>query len=175
MRRLFGFRLGWWYALVFSASALTLVGITYLLLALTLRQYDREIIQNTLVQFASAYARGGVDGLSREIQRTQQSGTAGPLLVRTLGRRQDLVYLSVPEGWRQFDLSRLSEPPLTGEQRWATLETGVEGQAALEVASVRLLFKYGESSGTLMLDAVGYFYIADIATRGLLPVPPSAE
>ena len=150
MRRLFGFRLGWWYALVFSASALTLVGITYLLLALTLRQYDREIIQNTLVQFASAYARGGVDGLSREIQRTQQSGTAGPLLVRTLGRRQDLVYLSVPEGWRQFDLSRLSEPPLNGEQRWATLETGVEGQAALEVASVRLrdgtLFQVGKST-----------------------------
>ena len=47
--------------------------------------------------------------------------------------------------------------------------------ASPKVASVRLLFRYGESSGTLMLDAVGYFYIADIATRGLLPVPPSAE
>jgi signal transduction histidine kinase len=146
----FGFRLGWWYALVFTASAIALVGVTYLLLALTLRQHDREIVQNTLVQFASAYARGGVDGLTREIRRTQQSGSAGPLLVRTLGRGQNVVYLSVPEDWQRFDLSRLAEPPLTGEQRWATLETGIPGEAALEVASVRLpdgtLFQVGKST-----------------------------
>jgi signal transduction histidine kinase len=146
----FGFRLGWWYALVFTAGAIALVGVTYLLLALTLRQYDREIVQNTLVQFASAYARGGVEGLSREIQRTQQSGNAGPLLVRALGRGQNVVFLSVPDDWRRFDLSRLAEPPLTGEQRWAILETGIPGESALEIASVRLpdgtLFQVGKST-----------------------------
>lgn len=49
--------------------------------------------------------------------------------------------------------------------------------ASPKVASVKLLFKYGESSGTLLLDAVGYFYVVDTATRGLLPVPvpPAAE
>jgi signal transduction histidine kinase len=149
-RRTFGFRLGWWYALVFTASAIALVGVTYLLLALTLRQYDREVVQNTLVQFASAYARGGVDALTREIRRTQQSGSAGPLLVRMLGRGQDVVYLSAPDDWQRFDLSRLAEPPLNGEQRWATLETGIPGEAALEVASVRLrdgtLFQVGKST-----------------------------
>lgn len=149
-RRTFGLRLGWWYALVFTASAIALVGVTYLLLALTLRQYDREVVQNTLVQFASAYARGGVDALTREIQRSQQSGSAGPLLVRTLGRGQNVLYLSVPEDWEHFDLSRLAEPPLTGEQRWATLETGIPGEAALEIASVRLpdgtLFQVGKST-----------------------------
>ena len=63
LRKAVGFRLAWWYALVFTASAVALVGISYVLLAATLRQYDREIVQTTLVQFASAYARGGVDGL----------------------------------------------------------------------------------------------------------------
>lgn len=150
MRPLFGFRLAWWYAFMFVASAIALVGVTYLLLALTLRQYDREIVQNTLVQLASAYARGGVDGLSREIQRMQSSGAAGPLLVRTLGRRQDLVYLSVPDDWGEFDLSQLATPALTGEQRWATVEGGVNGDVLLEVASVRLtdgsLFQVGKST-----------------------------
>jgi signal transduction histidine kinase len=145
-----GFRLGWWYALVFSASAVALVGITYLLLAVTLRQYDREIIQTTLVQLASAYARGGVDGLAREIQRAQSAGAAGPLLVRTLGSRRDVVYLSVPDGWGQFDLSQLATPALTGEQEWATVDAGVDGEATLEVASVRLadgtLFQVGKST-----------------------------
>ena len=64
----FGFRLAWWYALVFLASSLALVTATYFLLAATLRQHDREIVQSTLVQFAAAYTRGGVDALTREIQ-----------------------------------------------------------------------------------------------------------
>ena len=118
-----GFRLGWWYALVFSASAVALVGVTYLLLAMSLRQYDREIIQTTLVQFATAYARGGVDALTREIQRVQSSGAAGPRVsepsrvsarlrpfgtsvfaemtaladsMRAVGRRMGEPYLSIP-------------------------------------------------------------------------------
>lgn len=149
-RRAFGMRLAWWYALVFTASAIALVGVTYLLLALALRQYDRETVQTTLVQLASAYARGGVDALTREIQRTQASGAAGPLLVRTLSRGQDVIYLSVPEEWGQFDLSQLVAPPLTGEQRWATVEAAVDGNVVLEVASVRLadgtLFQVGKST-----------------------------
>lgn len=150
MRPPFGFRLAWWYALVFTLSAVALVGVTYLLLALTLRQYDREVVQNTLVQLASAYARGGVDALTREIQRTQASGAAGPLLVRMLGRRQDLIYLSAPEDWGEFDLSQLAAPPLTGGQRWATVRAGANGDVLLEVASVRLgdgtLFQVGKST-----------------------------
>ena len=151
LRRAVGFRLAWWYALVFSISALALVAITYLLLAVTLRQYDREIIETTLVRLATSYARGGIDALTLEIQRVQASGAAGPLLVRTLGRRQDVLYLSVPEGWSRFDLSQLATPALTGEQRWASVEAGVDGDEVLEVASVRLadgtLFQVGKSTG----------------------------
>lgn len=150
LRRAVGFRLAWWYALVFCGSAVALVGVTYLLLAVALRQYDREIIESTLVRLASAYARGGVDALALEIERVQASGSAGPLLVRTLGSRQDVLYLSVPEGWSRFDLSQLTTPALTGEQRWAIVEAGVDGEEQLEVASVRLpdgtLFQVGKST-----------------------------
>jgi signal transduction histidine kinase len=147
--RTFGFRLALWYAVVFVASALTLVVLTYALLALSLRQYDRQTIETTLVQYASTYARGGVDALAREIRRTQTAGTRGPLFVRALGARQDLVFLSMPEAWERFDLSQLAAPGLSGQQTWATLETGANGDT-LEVASVRLrdgtLFQVGMST-----------------------------
>jgi signal transduction histidine kinase len=143
-----GFRLALWYAGVFVASALATTVLAYVLVALSLRQYDRQMIQTTLVQYASAYARGGVDALAREIQRSQATGTEGPIFVRTLGVRQDLVFLSMPDAWRRFDLSQLASPPLTGEQMWAALDTG-EGDR-LEVASVRLpdgtLFQVGKST-----------------------------
>ena len=150
LRHTLNFRLAWWYALIFVASSAMVVALTYALLAAALRQYDHEIIRTTLVEFATAYARGGVRGLTREIQRTQSSGAAGPLFVRALRGGQDVVFLSMPEGWGQFDLSQLAEPALTGEQSWATLETGVPGADALEVASVRLpdgtLFQVGRST-----------------------------
>ena len=76
-----GLHLAWWYAVLFLVSSLALVGITYVLLAVTLRDHDREIVQSTLVQFAAAYTRGGTNSLTREIQRTQLTGPGGPLFV----------------------------------------------------------------------------------------------
>ena len=90
-----GFRLALWYAGVFVASALATTLLAYVLVAVSLRQYDRQIIQTTLLQYASAYTRGGVDALAREIQRSQATGTEGPIFVRTLGVQQDLVFLSL--------------------------------------------------------------------------------
>jgi signal transduction histidine kinase len=116
---------------------------------LSLRQYDREIVQRTLIQYASAYAHGGLDALAREIQRTQATGVQEPLFVRTLGTRQDVIFVSMPEAWRRFDLSQLAAPALSGQQLWAALEVG-NGER-LEVASVRLqdgtLFQVGKSTG----------------------------
>ncbi len=144
-----GFRLALWYAVVFVASSLAIIALTYLLLALSLRQYDREIVQSTLLQYASAYAQGGLDALAREIQRTQAAGGQEPLFVRTLGTGQDVIFVSMPEAWRRFDLSQLATPPLSGQQLWAALDMG-NGER-LEVASVRLrdgtLFQVGKSTG----------------------------
>jgi signal transduction histidine kinase len=143
-----GFRLALWYAMVFVGSSLAIIALTYLLLAASLRRYDREIIQTTLIQYASAYARGGPAALAAEMQRTQAAGAEGPLFVRTLGARQDVIFLSMPDAWRRFDLSQLATPPLSGEQMWASLDTGTGDR--LEVASVRLpdgtLFQVGKST-----------------------------
>ena len=149
LRHTLGFRLALWYAVIFVASSLALVGLTYLLLAASLRQYDRDTIEAYLVQFAAAYARGGANGLAREIRRIEVAAAPGPLFVRTVGARQDVLFLSMPEAWRRFDLSQLATPSLSGEQTWATLRTGDSGDV-LEVASVRLadgtLFQVGMST-----------------------------
>jgi len=149
LRHTLGFRLALWYAVVFVASACALVALTYVLLAASLRQYDRDTIETTLLQFADAYARGGVSGLAREIETAQVATTPGPLFVRTIGARRDVVFFTMPDQWRHFDLSQLSTPSLRGEQTWATLRTGTAGDE-LEVASVQLrdgtLLQVGKST-----------------------------
>jgi signal transduction histidine kinase len=148
LRHTLGFRLALWYAVVFVASSLAIVGLTYVLLAASLRQYDRETIQSTIVQFATAYARGGANALAREIRTVQMASGQGPLFVRTLGSGQDVLFLSMPDDWR-VDLSQLGSPELNGQQTWATLQLGSGGDE-LEVASVRLsdgtLFQVGKST-----------------------------
>ena len=137
LRHTLGFRLALWYAVIFVASSLALTGLTYLLVAASLRQYDREIIRTALVQYAAAFEAGGVNGVAHEIRRTQATAAPGPLLVRIVGARQDVTFLSMPEGWRRFDLSKLAPPPTTGQHSWSTLRTG-EDADVLEVASFRL-------------------------------------
>jgi signal transduction histidine kinase len=144
-----GFRLALWYAVIFVVSSLALTGLTYVLVAASLRQYDREIIGNALVQYANAYQVGGVVALREEIRRTQATAAPGPMLVRTVGERQVVTFLSRPSEWPEFDLSRLEVPSPDGQQTWSTLDTGQDG-FELEVASVRLhdgtLFQVGMSS-----------------------------
>ena len=146
LRHALGLRIALWYAAVFIGSALALIGITYLLLAASLRHYDREIIQTTLIQYVGAYSRGGVDALYAEWRRTQ-AAAQGPLFVRAVGAGEKFIFI-MPEAW-QFDLSQLASPPLSGQQRWATLQSR-EGGPELEVASVRLrdgtLFQVGQST-----------------------------
>src|SRR4029453_920761 len=87
-------RLALWYAVIFVASSLALTALTYLLVSTSLQRYDREIIRTALVQYATAYELGGVDGLVEEIQRTQATAAPGPLLVRAVGTRREVTFLS---------------------------------------------------------------------------------
>lgn len=149
LRDALGLRLASWYAAIFVASALALVVLTYVLLSASLRRYDRDTIETTLVQYARAYMLGGAPALARELREGNLAATPGPLFVRLLGPGEQLTFFSMPEEWRRFDLSQLDEPRLSGEQTWATLDTG-DGGDELEVASVRLpdgtLLQVGKST-----------------------------
>lgn len=148
LRGTLGFRLALWYAGLFVGSSLALTALTYVLVSASLRQYDREGIRTALLQYAAAYEARGVRGVAAEIQQSQ-AAMPGPLLVRIVGARQGVTFLSMPEGWRRFDLSRLNEPPTGAEQTWSTLSTGEDGDV-LEVATARLgdgtLFQVGMST-----------------------------
>jgi hypothetical protein len=70
LRHTLALRVALWYAIVFVASSLALTVLIYLLVSASLQRYDREIVRNALVQYATAYELGGVNGLYSEIQRT---------------------------------------------------------------------------------------------------------
>jgi len=145
----FGFRLAAWYALIFVASSLLLIGLTYLLLASSLRQRDHEIIQSTLDKYASAYLQDGLNGLSDAIQSDRGAGQHETLFVRAIGANAQAIYFSSPEDWTGFNLSRLDVTPPPGSETWSDVRA-TRTRDVLEVASVRLpdgvIFQVGKST-----------------------------
>jgi signal transduction histidine kinase len=151
LRHALGFRLALWYSVLFLGSSIALIGMTYLLLASTLEQRDREIVRSTLTRYASVYQRGGLEALNRTIAADQAAGRWEPLLVRAIGRRQEALFLSMPaDWWEQFDPAEIPVPP-PGRPGWSLIRTG-PGDVALEVATAALpdgtLFQVGRSTET---------------------------
>ena len=91
LRGALGLRIALWYAVIFVASAFALVAVTYVLLAASLRAYDRDTIESALLQYARAYVRGGVRGIATEIRarrRAHRRGRTGAVPIRWCrGRR----------------------------------------------------------------------------------------
>src|SRR5919108_3628547 len=96
VRGALGFRLALWYALLFVGSSLALTALTYVLLASSLRQRDRDLVSETLARYARAYERGGLPLLNRLIAADRAASRYEPLFVRVLGDDAQAVYFSMP-------------------------------------------------------------------------------
>jgi len=129
----FGLRLAAWYAAVFVATSLAIVLLTYTLLASSLAERDRQIINSTLREYSERYAAGGLPALARAVEIEQRSGRHERLFVRVVRRGSETLFVSMPPEWSDFDVSRLRG----GTGLWQQALSGSR-DAKLEVASARL-------------------------------------
>jgi hypothetical protein len=147
--RPFGSRLAMWYFGLFAASTAVVLGLAYALLAVSLRARDREIVESTLVRYAAAFERRGLNGLDAAIKADGATGRYEPLFVRVLTAGRALTYTNMPNGWGAFNRDALWSPPLLGQQRWAEVGAS-DTDERLEVASAFLpggeVFQVGKST-----------------------------
>jgi signal transduction histidine kinase len=94
----YGLRIGVWYATLFVAGSMAIVSLTYLLASASLAQRDRQMIDSKLGAYATAYDRGGIDGLAATVQAEQQTAPER-LFVRVVDRGAEAIVLSQPQGW----------------------------------------------------------------------------
>lgn len=141
-------RLALWYGILFVAGALALIGFTYVLLSRSLTAQDHAVMATMLDRYANEYEGGGLPLLDRAITVDRLEGRHERLLVRVAGHGTDLVYVNVPEGWGNFDLSQLDRP-VRADSVWTTVGRTADG-AVLDVAATRLgdgtLIQIGRSS-----------------------------
>lgn len=90
----FGLRLAFWYAGVFVVSSLAIVYLTYTLLAASLAERDRQLVNATLREYSARYAVGGLPALARAVELEQRSGDHERLLVRVVREGSETVFVS---------------------------------------------------------------------------------
>ncbi|MDR1988844.1 MAG: hypothetical protein LBQ09_01280 [Acidobacteriaceae bacterium] len=96
-----------WYAALFVAASIVLVLITYALTAASLATRDQQIINASLGEYASVYARGGLSELAATV-RAEQRTAPERLFVRVVSRGAEAIVLSDSEGWDTTHLETAS-------------------------------------------------------------------
>src|SRR6266853_1571934 len=127
-QRVYGLRLGAWYATLFVAGSLAIVYLTYALTSTSLEQRDRQIIDSKLGTYAAAYDNGGIEGLASVVRAEQQTAPER-LFVRVTDRfGRQAVVVSQQEGWDAATLDtgriRLSDGTLIEVGRARSFSTG---------------------------------------------------
>lgn len=142
----FGLRLGLWYATLFVAGALAIVFATYSLTAASLAERDRQIIRQKLGEYASAYSRGGLRGLTNLVAAEQRTAPER-LFVRVVDRGSEALVLSMPDGWVMATVETVSSVLPDGTM----VQVGKSNEARLD-----LLARFRAALGlvTLLIVAI---------------------
>jgi signal transduction histidine kinase len=142
--RPFGLRLGLWYATLFVIGSVLIVILTYVLTSASLAQRDQQILQAKLGEYATVYARRGMNGLVDTVQAEQRTAPER-LYVRVVDRGREAVLLSMPEGWEASTLETRSVRLLDG----TLVEVGKSSEARLD-----LLGRFRATLGLVTLSIV---------------------
>ena len=102
-----GLRLASWYAVVFVVTSLAIILLTYRLLEASLVERDQQLVVSTLREYTQRYAEGGLDSLAEAVDIEQRSGRQERLFVRVVRGQSETFFLSAPDAFNDFDVSRL--------------------------------------------------------------------
>jgi heavy metal sensor kinase len=137
LRKTISFRLALWYSAFFILSTVSLFALAYFLLASTLRQHDRDDIEQRLHQLAAQYQATDLAGLKKELAFETRLRKSKPFFIRIAGPRNTTVFLQLPDQWATFDISGLERAPLADPGNLIQLPAK-DDEALLEIVGARL-------------------------------------
>jgi len=137
-RKTLGFRLALWYSSLFCLSAFLLFGLGYFFLFTSLKEYDREMIQDRLKELSILYEAGGLEDLQREVSIERSLSDKDPYLVRISNDRNETLFVNAPYGSLATDLEALEKANFSQQGKWVTLSLK-SGRTHFEIATTELL------------------------------------
>jgi signal transduction histidine kinase len=129
-----GLRVAAWYAVIFVVSAVVVGVVGYQLLAASLARRDHELLQIKLAEYSARYESSGLRGLSQAVSAERASADPDSVLVRLVAPTADVLLISAPSSWPQFEFAPSDEPSRSSEEGWR-LVPSASREATLELVS----------------------------------------
>lgn len=146
------FRLTLWYSGLFIVSVLALFGLAYFLMASSIQQRERDLIQAKLQEFTVQYQSGGIQALKRELIAENRTGKQNQFFVRVASPHNRTVFIHIPDQWAEYDLMTLERNDDLANKAWVRLPAH-DDENVLELGSLRLsdgfLLQVGKSTEDL--------------------------
>lgn len=121
----FSLKLSLLYALFFVISSLGLFVVAYYLIEGLVEQREQEIIRNRIHEYVAWYEEGGLRALKARFD--EQSNTARDIFfVRVVGPFNNVLFVSIPEGFEGVDLNQLRSVPPTETDFWLFIKDHTE-------------------------------------------------
>ncbi len=131
-----GFKLTFWYSIIFIISVSLLFLFAYLYLQTTLIRKDHDETLTRLRELKSFYRSGGFPLLVRGIAASKKSPEKSKFFIRLADRMNHTMYIYLPYQWVGFNIQRLElEPPERG--KWIRLPDQHK-HIFLEISSAKL-------------------------------------
>ncbi len=136
LHRTLSFRLNLWYASIFTASAVVLFLLLYVLLSVAVQRKDREVIEAQVKEYAAIYRTGSVLGLRNWLKRGQDNGKRQSFFVQVINPFGSVVLISGPQDWIEMVPSGREIAGL--QQQIAYLRVPKDEEKDLTIASTTL-------------------------------------
>jgi len=127
-------RLALLFSVLFTALALILFVLSYVLLLSTLRREKEQEIRSRMLEFWALYQANGLQLLEEELVSDSLVARRGVYLVRIADGENETIFLSVPGHWREYPVERLETTDPGKRFRLAS----EDGEGVVEVSSLYL-------------------------------------
>jgi signal transduction histidine kinase len=152
-------RLTLWHALLFLAAALTVLGLTYVVIKQRLRAQERDVIEFRLNQYAGEYERGGLPAV-RALAALRKGREQKAFFVRVADAQNRTRFLRDGDDWAEFFPDRLSNEVPAGPEPhgWLRLYSPMGTELLLGFARLTdgSLIEVGKSTESLQELLAGF-------------------
>lgn len=154
----FSLKLSLLYALFFVISSLGLFVVAYYLIEGLIEQREREIIRDRIQEYRAWYEEGGMRALKARFDE-QSDTTRDIFFVRVVSPLNNVLFVSIPEGFEGLDASQLRSIRSTETNFWMSIRDQTEkGSWTIGLAPLPggLTLQVGKSS-TQSQEFLSYF------------------
>ncbi|MBW1868199.1 MAG: GHKL domain-containing protein [Deltaproteobacteria bacterium] len=124
----FSLKLSVLYALFFVISSGGLFVVAYYLIDNLIEQREQEIVRDRIQEYRAWFEEGGLRALKARFD--EQTDTARDILfVRIVGPLNQVLFVSIPKGFKGFDYDKLRPIPRTGKDLWLSIKGQAEKDA----------------------------------------------